>query len=678
MRCTILNRPHQVDLNDISRTDAESEAQNRIAKITSISTLISVSITLTKSVKKEIVKNHLEGLNDDENLGKLTSGNQLDRETLRSAIDEFSVELQKDGLSKASRAYGVSRLANELGEVAAFRHKNGVELEDMIRGAKVARVLKNYGAGIPDLEQFLSTAYSRASRQGYTAETLVAQISSLDNLEKKYGKSFDALKDEYTTLGKDIKSKQIERNNIIGEIAKLKKQNSELLAQHQVDVGRLSEYAKTKQTLLSLGFATDNLFSMKNFLLVVKAQGFDPAQVISKINSIGDLEKQGTKLEQETKVANDELLWKKALLNELRKLQETNLSVEQIDKIQKIVVRIATQRGLDPSTAYFQFEEDIINNYDSVFGIKSAISSLKENEERLVAEVNKKKQELVEVEVVHSNKLKKIEEKYSKIVAEIGAYNSLQEMGVDGNRILGWHQIMESSGLDFGTVESQLKNYANLKNIEQDIKRKIEVLTSEAASLRETVENLSREKASVESSIGALGETSIAAINSTSSKILSSISSLSEQASSTFTQMSSENERALDSFRASSEQDIKKIIGESGETLKSTVTQLNSSVADFAIQLKKVIDEAVPQIKNVSAALEAGERLGKYKNILPLLELSDEKNVSESQALIAMWNVTSRFNSWFAEHHRTSPKPEISVPLSKLVASINEEIQRIN
>ena len=94
--------------------------------------------------------------------------------------------------------------------------------------------------------------------------------------------------------------------------------------------------------------------------------------------------------------------------------------------------------------------------------------------------------------------------------------------------------------------------------------------------------------------------------------------------------------------------------------------------------MKKAIDEAAPQMKNVSVALEAGEKLGKYKNILPLLELLDEKKVSETEALIAMWNVTNRFSGWVAEHYRASPKTEISAPLSKLIASINEEIQRIN
>jgi hypothetical protein len=201
---------------------------------------------------------------------------------------------------------------------------------------------------------------------------------------------------------------------------------------------------------------------------------------------------------------------------------------------------------------------------------------------------------------------------------------------------------------------------------------------SEATALRETVESLKQEKLNVESSIKALGETAVAEINSVSSKIHSSLTSLDESAQSTLTKIAAENEKTLGDFRTSSQQSIEKAIEDSKENMKTTVSQLSSSVADFSAQLKNTLDEAAPQIKSVSAALEAGERLGKYRNIMPLLELLDEKNVSETEALIAMWNVASHFSTWVAEHYRSSPKTQISEPLSKLVSSINDEIQRVN
>ena len=105
---------------------------------------------------------------------------------------------------------------------------------------------------------------------------------------------------------------------------------------------------------------------------------------------------------------------------------------------------------------------------------------------------------------------------------------------------------------------------------------------------------------------------------------------------------------------------------------------MSITVEEFTSQLRKAIDEATPQLKNVELALEAGEKIGKYRNILPLLELLDDKNLAETDALIAMWNVGNRFSTWMTNHYRLTPKDELSQPLSKLLASLSDEIQRVN
>ena len=626
-------------------------------------------------MKKQIVKSYLEGLDEDEISKNLASkGIELDRAALRSSIEEFESGIQKSGVEKAGEALGVSRVANELGEVAKFKRKNGIELEEMLQGAKVARVLKSYRVGIPELDVFISTAYSRASREKLTPEALVAQISSLEVLEKKYDVSFDELKSQYEALGKDIKTKLAEKGSIEEQIDELKKQKTELLAQNKVDEARLEEFQSTRETLHSMGLDPDDLDSVKTFLLALKGQNFDPAIVISRINHIEDLQKEKSFLEQETRAANDELHWKRALLAELKNLQETNMSVQQVDAIQKIVVRIAADRGIEKSSAYSQFHEDIVKNYDSVLGLSSVITKLQREQNDIEQQAAKRARELEEEEAKHNEKLKKIENMYSKISSQIEDYNKLAEIGVDAKTIQRWKEVIESSGLDPASVELQLKQYSNLQDSERKIMDEIEILKAQAASLNENVATLEREKKSIESSIKTMNDAALSQIDSASSKIAFSISALNEDAKSKLTQLSEESQRALNYQRASFEQDTRKMLEQSGENLKATVSKLGSSVEEFATRMKNVIDEATPQLKTVSAALEAGEQLGKYKNILPLLELMDEKNVSESQALIAMWNVSNRFKAWVAEHYKS--KPDISATVSKLVDQINEEMQK--
>ena len=194
--------------------------------------------TVSKSLKKEIIKNHLLGLNEDENRSKLiSSGEHIDQETIREVIDEFGSEVEKRGVI-VTKYYGVSSFANDLAEVSRFKRKNEIEFEDMLRGARVARVLKNYGAGIPELEQFLSVVYSRASKKGYDAESIVEQVSALDKLEKKHEASFDELKARYESLVTQVGSKEVEKNQLGQEIEGLEKRKSEVLQQSKIDEKR--------------------------------------------------------------------------------------------------------------------------------------------------------------------------------------------------------------------------------------------------------------------------------------------------------------------------------------------------------------------------------------------------------------------------------------------------------
>jgi chromosome segregation ATPase len=632
-------------------------------------------------LKKSIVKNYLQGLEEGENISSVSSsgGEQVTSVDVSDSLSEFGGQLEKEGLTKTANAYGLSRLAKELGEVATFKRKNGIDLEDMLRGGKIARVLKNYNVGIPELEQFLSVVYSRASEHGYNAETIVSQVTSLSDLEKKLGSSYEELEKSYEKLGSEIESKQEEKKKVLREIEEIKKQKTELLAKNKLDEAKIEDYLLTKQKLASFGLDPNDLEGAKNFLYKVKVDKFDPGQIISKLNTLEDLNKERAKLEQQISSTEDELHKKKALVNEIKRLEDSKLSIDQIERFQKVVTAFSKDKNVDPAKAYAQFEEDILKHYNAVQGLNTIINQLKENEKRLKADAESTKQTLIAEEALHSDKLKKIEERYSKLSSEINAYNSLKEKsGIDSQKITTWYQIIEASKLDASQVESQLKNYASLKNLEKEISQKVVTLMSEAESLKAKVETLEQQKAKTESSIKALSDTAIAEVDSASSKILSSLTSLNDQAKATISKMSSEYEKSFSEFRAASQRGFLDAVEDSKKDLKGTVGSLNSTVEEFSSQLRKALDEATPQLKNVELALEAGEKIGKYRNIMPLLELLDDKNLAETDALIAMWNVGNRFSTWMTNHYRLTPKDELSQPLSKLLASLSDEIQRVN
>jgi gas vesicle protein len=155
------------------------------------------------------------------------------------------------------------------------------------------------------------------------------------------------------------------------------------------------------------------------------------------------------------------------------------------------------------------------------------------------------------------------------------------------------------------------------------------------------------------------------------------MSALKEEGQKGLEESSKNSQKSIEELKNSTQEQIHQISDMALSDLKSTVSELKSSTVDFSKELKDSISQSSTEIKNVGIALDAGEKIGKYRNILPLLQLIDGSTTQdESEALIAMWNLSSRFNAWL-ENHYPGEKKQISDPLTRLLESINDEIQRV-
>jgi hypothetical protein len=155
------------------------------------------------------------------------------------------------------------------------------------------------------------------------------------------------------------------------------------------------------------------------------------------------------------------------------------------------------------------------------------------------------------------------------------------------------------------------------------------------------------------------------------------MASMKEKAETDLETAAKESQKSLEDMKASTEHEIKLVSDTALTDLKTTISELKTSTDSFSKDLKDTLAQASPDIKNVGIALEAGEKIGKYRNIMPLLQLIDGTGTQdESEALIAMWNLSSRFNAWI-ENQYAGEKKEISEPLMRLLESINNEIQRV-
>lgn len=635
---------------------------------------------LSKSVKKVVVRNHLQGLDQNENSKSASSGvagAKLTIDEVNSIVKEFDSDVSSRGLDSASKDYGVSSLTKELFEIARLKRENHIEFSSILLGSKIAGTLKKFGAGIPEFEQFLDSVYARSLEKGFTPNEIIAQSSKLQALEKKYGTSFDALKSNFEDLGKAIVSKKKEKADLESEISQVVKKKSDLLSRFSLDEQKIQDYVNTKQQLASFGLDISDLQNMRSLLISLKSEKFDPKEIIDKIRTIGDLQVQKAKTQQELAAARNDLESKKAYLSEIRKLEESKLSFDQVERLRNLVAKISLDHKIDPAQAYTRFEQEVLQNYNTLLGLKPEIARLEDNKKRIEAEYSSRKKEVESNELVASERIKKLDEKYSKQRAEIDAYSELRALGVDGKRVLLWDQIIKSANLDYGIIEGELRNQSNLKNLEDKMSSKIKELVAQEVKLNQSITELNSEKEKIESAIKAIKENALNGIEEFRSSVLSSISSLKDQAVSGLQETTRQGQKSLDDLKITTESEMKQLSESALSDMQTTFSDLKSTAFEFSKELKESISLSSTEIKNVGLALDAGEKIGKYRNILPLLQLIDGSGTQdESEALIAMWNLTSRFNAWL-ENHYPGEKKEISGPLSRLLESINNEIQRV-
>jgi septal ring factor EnvC (AmiA/AmiB activator) len=136
-------------------------------------------------------------------------------------------------------------------------------------------------------------------------------------------------------------------------------------------------------------------------LITIKEQGYDPRRIVSKIRTIENLETSKLRLDKDVAQAKDELdsitrethrvqvqlKAKQKRLDEAKRLEATNLRVEDSQAVRNAVVTIATRNGLTPQQALRLLQEDIIKNYDKILSLEPTLNNLTRRKEKLEAAI---------------------------------------------------------------------------------------------------------------------------------------------------------------------------------------------------------------------------------------------------------------------------------------------------
>ncbi|MDG6922650.1 MAG: hypothetical protein JRN67_05075, partial [Nitrososphaerota archaeon] len=350
-------------------------------------------------------------------------------------------------------------------------------------------------------------------------------------------------------------------------------------------------------------------------------------------------------------IANGDLREKKALLIQLRQLQQTGLSVEQIERIREVVSRISSRRGINPDQAMSRFESDVLNNYDLTLGLESEVMRLQETKNSLASEFDGRKAALETKEKMVLEKISELESKYQSQKQEIQAYSELRAAGVDGARIQSWNQLISDNRLDFGIVESELRKQGDLRTLEEEISIRIAYLQEKEKVLTATISELNTQKSTLESTISSIKEHTLSAFEESRTAMLSSVSQVKEE--------------------------VKQVSDLAKTDLKAALSELSSEATTFQSNMTNILQKAGEETKKHSELLETAERIGRYEAVLPVLKLSEDGDVSETEALVAMWNVSNTFAQWLRKQKITPTRIDILELLGKTTASLNQEIQTV-
>lgn len=493
---------------------------------------------------------------------------------------------------------------------------------------------------------------SKAAKKGLTADEIISQSAKIEQMEKKYSKSFDELLKEFDNLEKAIHERSKSLKELDESISAAEKKRSDLFQNNAVDEGNVQEYIRARDELSLLGFPVDDISKVNTFLSSIKGEQYSVDGIIEKIDAIGDLESRRKSLEAELYQANLVLLENNESLNEIQKVRRTGLSIDKIEKIRDLVSRIGSKRGVNADLAFSQFESDVLRNYDLALGLEDELKRLLETKRSMESEFQERRKSLEVVERSIQSRISELESSHQNKLANITAYQDLRESGIETNDVIALHELLFKLNLNLGVVMSILRRTGNLKDLEGEISNEIEILRKEKDDLNASVSGLKDQRRVLESSVSLMRDTLVKELRASRETMISLVTQITDEA--------------------------KSILKELSNGVKSTLVDTEPSIDGFSSELRRLFEKTEMITRNFPELMNAMERVSEYRTIIPLVKLAENSPVSEKDALVAMSTVSSIFIQWMEKQQASEGRLESLGKMKEALASLNKELQSVD
>ena len=604
---------------------------------------------ISVQVRTAIMDAHFHGATRDH----IASKTRKARSTVSREIENFKNEVDSKGLRGAAEEYGLSQIVEELHGLSVELKKNKITALEAKQGADVAGKMKLLQISADTLSPFITNVYNRSKEKNYAPSNIVDQCATIAEIELQYELTFQEVKTQFETMGSKLAEMKDEKKKLEKDLSEFKRSNANLWHQYDVDKKDLEQFRNTREDLAQAGLNIEELEKTKTVLNTIKKENQNPKSIIRKIVEIEDLDARKSALEEsytqaneklekinkEISIASTQIKEKQVILEEASKIEDTGLTVKDIQAIRNTVVRVASNHGVTSVEALKKIQSDITVNYDKSLGLEPVVSSLVKRKEKLEKEISEKIEELAEEKRRNADSVAKLKATYNTMKSQVDSYADLRSKGVTDKELKKWADLITESDLDPRLIEEELKTQRNLKNIEKNTDEKIKTLKKRETALNSSITILESKRNSIEESIEAV---KLAGVK----KIQDTANSASKQAKTTLNKVTQRIQDTANSASKQAETTLKTMndaIVDMSQKTNTTLKASNQMILEITENAKKSLEATDSSLEHLSdqvnsviaEAVKAGENIGRINPIAEAYQFIDV-GVGEPKVVVPM------------------------------------------
>ena len=505
---------------------------------------------------------------------------------------------------------------------------------------------------LPEAERLVSdTQDSLKSLRTQVAEAerkkteLDAQVLELTALYESKSTQLAKAEQKLPAIKEELEKAEGHLTDVKREMVDSEKQREKVLRDNKTTIYDCEWFRKTSNRLIMKGLDIHDLDKVEPLLENITKLGCDPWRILDFYTQSGDLKKESEKLrvqiaDNDSRLArvNEELKEKTIQLKDkaemevaVKKLEARELSPDHVHVIAEKIIQISAIRGLGAKEAIDKLVGDIATQYDEKLGFEAERNREKAKRDQLTQEISilEEDKRLLDVE-------------YS---AKRDALISLQEvnrLGIANSEVVMWRSILTGQREDLASFRKSMDELGGLKGYMESKSKTIKDLEAREGILSESI-------ASKKEALIQLDDIFITKNKEYSNIFFEGVKKLDESL------------RTLDEDFNSPETGLKKRSEKLVASTLSDISRVSSNVNVASTrqleEVKKKINEVVVAVEKVKeSAFRAGEVMGKYSNLKPLLSLYVGEKADPDQVRVSIIAVLDAISMWLSQQEYSQSK----------------------